>query len=75
MSNEQDLIDMGKEFKEIVEKKNKELAGLKKILCMSYGLVRIMTEHEDMTLLEVLREELSNALTDYLGVEELPSPT
>ena len=75
MSNEQDLIDMGKEFKEIVEKKNKELAGLKKLICLAYGLVRIMTDHEDMTLLEVLREELSNGLTEYLGVEEIPSPT
>lgn len=75
MSTEQELIEMGKEFKDIVEKKNKELAGLKKLVCVSYGLVRIMTDHEDMALLEVLREELSQGLTDYLGVEECTSPT
>jgi len=75
MSNEQDLIDMGNEFKEIVATKNKQLAGLKKLICLAYGLVRIMTEHDDISMLEILREELSNGLTEYLNVEELPSPT
>ena len=75
MSNEQDLINMGNEFKEIVAKKNEQLAGLKKLVCMCYGLVRIMTEHGDVSFLEILREELSQALTEFMDVEELPSPT
>lgn len=75
MTTENELIEMGKEFKEIVEKKNKQLAGLKKLICMCYGLVRIMTEHEDISFLEILREELSNGLTDYMDVEECESPT
>ena len=74
MTTENELIEMGKEFKEIVEKKNKDLSGLKKLLCVSYGLVRIMSEHEDISMLEILREELSQGLTDYLGVEECSSP-
>lgn len=68
---EKDLIDMGNEFKEIVKKKNIELAGLKKLLMMSYSLIKIMNDHgEDMNMLEVLYNYLCDGLTQYLNVEE-----
>tara|TARA_A100000171_G_scaffold41530_1_gene42383 strand:+ start:1540 stop:1815 length:276 start_codon:yes stop_codon:yes gene_type:complete len=69
---EQDLIDMGNDFREIVRKKNKELNGLKKLLIVAFALVKIMTEMgEDASMIDILYNYLNEGLSTYLNVEEL----
>ena len=69
---EQDLIDMGNDFREIVKKKNKELNGLKKLLIVAFALVKIMTEMgEDASMIDILYNYLTEGLSTYLNVEEL----
>lgn len=69
---EQDLIDMGNDFREIVRKKNKELNGLKKLLIVAFALVKIMTEMgEDASMIDILYNYLTEGLSTYLNVEEL----
>ena len=69
---EQDLIDMGNDFRDIVRKKNKELNGLKKLLIIAFALVKIMTEMgEDASMIDILYNYLTEGLSTYLNVEEL----
>jgi len=69
---EQELINMGNDFKEIVIKKNKELNGLKKLLIIAYALVKIMSEMgEDVSMIDILFNYLTEGLSTYLNVEEL----
>ena len=66
---ENELIEISKDFKNRMKKKNIEIAKLKKLICVIYGLVVITDEEEDTSLIAIMRTKLSKALTDHLNVE------
>ncbi len=66
---EQDLLELSKDFKNRMKKKNIELGKLKKLICILYGLCVITHEEEDMSLIDTMRSKLSQALTDHLNIE------
>ena len=66
---ENELIEISKDFKERMKKKNIQIAKLKKLICLLYGLVVITDEEEDTSLIGIIRSKLSQALTDHMGVE------
>ena len=66
---ENELIEISKDFKERIKKKNIQIAKLKKLICLLYGLVVITDEEEDTSLIGIIRSKLSQALTDHMGVE------
>lgn len=59
---ENDLLEMSKHFKTLLDKKNTELEELKKFTCMIYGLVRVMDDNEDITFIELIRSECSTMI-------------
>ena len=69
MSNENDLLEMSKHFKTLLNKKNVELEKLKKFICMIYGLVRIMDEHEDISFIEIIRSECSSMIETLCNID------
>lgn len=66
---ENELIELSKDFKERIRKKNIQIAKLKKLICVLYGLVVITDEEDDVSCIEIMRSRLSEALTDHMGVE------
>ena len=66
---ENELLEISKDFKNRMKKKNIELAKLKKLICVIYGLIVITDENEDSSLIEEIRRRLSLALTEHLYIE------
>tara|TARA_A100000171_G_scaffold3411_1_gene2925 strand:+ start:73 stop:342 length:270 start_codon:yes stop_codon:yes gene_type:complete len=66
---ENELLEISKDFKDRIKKKNIQIAKLKKLICVLYGLVVITDEEEDTSLIGIMRSKLSNALSDHMGVE------
>ncbi len=66
---ENELLELSKDFKNRMKKKNIEIGQLKKLICILYGLCVITDENEDMSLIETMRTKLSEALTTFMGVE------
>jgi hypothetical protein len=66
---ENELLEISNDFKNRMKKKNIELAKLKKLICVLYGLIVITQENEDMSLVDEIRSRLSEALRDHLNVE------
>lgn len=66
---ENELIEISKDFKDRIKKKNIQIAKLKKLICVLYGLVVITDEEEDMSLISTMRNKISQALTEHMGVE------
>jgi hypothetical protein len=66
---ENELLEISNDFKNRMKKKNIELAKLKKLICVLYGLIVITQENEDMSLVDEIRSRLSEALTNHLNVE------
>lgn len=70
-TTEQELIEMGKHFKEQIKVKNNLISDLQKIICLAYGLARCTEENDgDITLVSLQRAYLSEALTNFCGVME-----
>jgi hypothetical protein len=69
MGNENDLLEMSKHFKTLLNKKNLEIEKLKKFVCMIYGLIRIMDEREDISFIEILRSESSSMIEEMCNID------
>lgn len=69
MTTEQDLLEMSKHFKTLLNKKNIELEKLKKHVCYIYGLVRCMDDNEDITLIDTLRSVSSSMVEDICNID------
>ncbi len=69
MSNENDLLEMSKHFKTLLNKKNIELEKLKKFVCLVYGLVRVMDEMEDISFVEILRAQSSQMIEEICNID------
>lgn len=67
MVDENELLEMSKHFKELLEKKDKELIDLKKKLFTIYGLVRACDEYyNDSNLIDLSRNFLSDWIEEIL---------
>ena len=65
--NENHFIEMAKHFKEVVEKKDKEILDLKKALMLLYGLIRAFDEnYEDANFLELIRSYVSTFVESFI---------
>jgi hypothetical protein len=69
MTSENDLLEMSKHFKTLLNKKNLELERLKKCICMLYGLIRVMDESEDISFIEILRSESSKMVEEICNID------
>ena len=67
---EKALLDLADDFKNQIKKKNKLIIKLKKLILTLYGITRLAHQHEDINLLDIARTELSEAMTEYFGLEE-----
>lgn len=66
---EQELLELSKDFKNRMKKKNIQIGKLKKLICILYGLCVITDEEEDMSLISTMRSKLSQALTEHMNIE------
>jgi len=64
-----ELMELSKDFKNRIKEKNILLSKLKKLICVLYGLIVITDEEDDITLIQVMRNKLSHALTTFMNVE------
>ena len=65
--NENQFIEMAKHFKEVVEKKDKEVLELKKAIMLIYGLIRAFDENfEDANFLELIRSYCSTFVESFI---------
>tara|TARA_R110002126_G_scaffold3152_8_gene17637 strand:+ start:3315 stop:3614 length:300 start_codon:yes stop_codon:yes gene_type:complete len=67
---ENDMLEMSKHFKEVLEDKQSQIVRLTKVLCTAYGLVRICDDNMDSLLLPILREVLSIEFMKLTGLED-----
>jgi len=67
---ENDLIELAEQFKEIVNIKNKQIAELKKFVCLVYGLIRACDDNfEDAQLVSLIRTYCSEQVDKLLGID------
>ena len=67
MTTEQDLVDMSKHFKELVEKKNEIILQYQKNMMLIYGLVRATDEnYHDDNLIGLIRTYASDFVEEFL---------
>ena len=70
-NNENEFLEMAEHFKNSINKKNKELNKLKKLICCLYGLCKATDDnYDDMNLIEIMRGYLSDAVEDLLGIDD-----
>jgi len=70
IENENDILILAETFKETIEKKNRELKELKKVILSIYGVVRVASCNEDYEIVESLRTYLSNYVEDEMSYPE-----
>lgn len=66
---ENELLEISQDFKIRIKKKNIIISKMKKLICILYGLIVITHDNEDISLIQEIRNRLSLALTEFLGVE------
>jgi hypothetical protein len=67
MVNENELLEMSKHFKEVLEKKDYELKDLKKKLFLIYGLIRATDDYfEDHNFIDLSRTYLSEWIEEII---------
>tara|TARA_A100001391_G_C4868996_1_gene224734 strand:- start:159 stop:368 length:210 start_codon:yes stop_codon:yes gene_type:complete len=67
MVNENELLEMSKHFKEVLEKKDNELKDLKKKIFLIYGLVRATDDYfDDHNFIELSRTYLSDWIEEII---------
>ena len=66
---ENELIELSNDFKNRMKDKNILIRKLKKIILISYGLIVVSDEQQDISLIPTLRDILSQSLEDHFGVE------
>jgi len=62
-STEKEMLDMGKHFKEIIEKKDQKIERLSKTIALAYGLTRCIEEDPEAAVLVL------SSLHQYLTLE------
>ena len=74
---ENDLLEMGEDFKNILEKKDNEIKcksikmnEYKKLLCSLYGLIKVMDDHHDPSIIDYMRMYLSEHVEELLGIKD-----
>ena len=65
---EQQYLQLAKESKEIVEKKNDIIKHLSKLILQIYGLIRTMDMDEDLSFIEIIRTILSEEIENMLNL-------
>ena len=65
---EQQYLQLAKESKEIVEKKNEIIKHLSKLILQIYGLIRTMDMDEDLSFIEIIRTILSEEIENMLNL-------
>ena len=65
---EQQYLQLAKESKEIVEKKNEIIKHLSKLILQIYGLVRTMDMDDDLSFIEIIRTILSEEIENMLNL-------
>ena len=66
---ENELIELSNDFKNRMKDKNILIRKLKKIILISYGLIVVSDEQQDISLIPTLRDILSQSLEEHFGVE------
>jgi hypothetical protein len=66
---ENELLEISQDFKIRIKKKNIIISKMKKLICILYGLIVVTHDNEDISLIQEIRNRLSLALTEFLGVE------
>ncbi len=67
MVNENELLEMSKHFKEVLEKKDYELKDLKKKIFLIYGLIRATDDYfDDHNFIELSRTYLSEWIEEII---------
>lgn len=74
---ENDLLEMGEDFKNILKEKdndikckNIKLNEYKKLLCSLYGLIKVMDDHHDPSIVDYMRMYLSEHVEELLGIKD-----
>ena len=67
---ENDLLELAEQFRDVVSQKNKQIAELKKFICLIYGLIRACDDNfEDAQLVSLIRSYSSDKLEELLGLD------
>tara|TARA_Y100000592_G_scaffold73369_1_gene114262 strand:- start:62 stop:289 length:228 start_codon:yes stop_codon:yes gene_type:complete len=66
---ENELLDLSNDFKNRIKEKNILLRKLKKIILICYGLIVTTDDRQDISLIPIIREVLSESLETYFNVE------
>lgn len=67
---ENDLLELGEQFRDVVSQKNNQIAELKKFICLIYGLIRACDDNfEDAQLVSLIRSYSSDKIEELLGLD------
>ena len=67
---ENDLLEMSKHFKEVLEDKSSSIKHLTKVICTVYGVISLSDFTNDHTQILFLSEYLDNEMHKLLGLED-----
>ena len=66
---ENELLELSNDFKNRIKEKNILIRKLKKLILTIYGLIVVTDEKSDISLIQTIREYLSDCLIEHFGVE------
>ena len=66
---ENELLELSKDFRNRMKEKNILIRKLKKLILTIYGLIVVTDEKSDISLIQIIREYLSDCLIDHFNVE------
>jgi len=66
---ENELLEISNDFKNRMKEKNILLRKLKKIIIICYGLIVTTDDRQDVSLIPMIRDVLSESLEMYFNVE------
>jgi len=66
---ENELLEISNDFKNRMKEKNILLRKLKKIIIICYGLIVTTDDRQDISLIPIIRDVLSESLETYFNVE------
>ena len=67
--DEGELLIICEDFKKRMDVKNRIIYELKMDLMMYYGLAKVINEYEDVSMVEILLDNLEKACIKHLGIE------
>ena len=66
---ENELLELSHDFKNRIKEKNILIRKLKKLILTIYGLIVVTDEKSDISLIQIIREYLSDCLIEHFNVE------